>query len=249
MKIIVPIKRVLDPYVQVQVKLDGSGVDLNGAKMSINPFCEIAVEQAIRLREQGLASQVIVVSVGGDKCQEQLRSALAMGADSAIHVNAPDTLESLAIAKTLVAVVKQHNPHMLIFGKQTIDGGNNQTGQMVATLLGWSQSTFVSSITPNDGYLTTTREVDEGIETIHIKVPCVLTCDLRLNTPRFTGLPQMMQAKKKPLDVIAIADFGIDTTPRTEILSVNEPKQRSVGIRVDSVSDLIDKLKNEAKVL
>lgn len=249
MKIIVPIKRVLDPYVQVQVKLDGSGVNLDGAKMSINPFCEIAVEQAIRMREQGLASEVVVVSVGGDKCSEQLRSALAMGADSAIHVHAPDDLEPLSIAKSLVAIVKQHNPHMLIFGKQTTDGGNNQTGQMVATLLGWGQATFISSITPNDGYITTTREVDEGIETTHIKIPCVLTCDLRLNDPRFTGLPQMMQAKNKPLDTITIADLGIDTTPRTKILSVTAPKPRTAGVKVENVAELIDKLKNEAKVL
>ena len=249
MKILVPIKRVLDPYMQVRVKLDGSGVDLSGAKMAINPFCEIAVEEAIRLKQQGIATEIIVVSVGDTKCQEQLRSALAMGADRAIQVQSDTELEPLACAKVLAQVVKQISPHLVIFGKQTIDGGNNQTGQMVATLLGWAQSTFISSVTVNGNALKTTREVDEGIETTHVKIPAVLTCDLRLNVPRFTSLPQIMQAKSKPLDTIAISDLGVDISPRTQVLKITAPPQRSAGIKVHSVSELLEKLKTEAKVL
>lgn len=249
MKILVPIKRVLDPYMKVKVKSDGSGVDLNGAKMTINPFCEIALEEAIRLKDKGIANEVMVVTVGEQKAKEQLRAALAMGADQAIQVQVEDTLEPLIVAKILVEVVKQQSPHVLIFGKQSIDGGYNQTGQMVATLLGWPQATFISEITHNGDALTSKREVDEGIETLHVKIPAVLTCDLRLNEPRITGLPQIMQAKSKPLEVLDIADLGVDLTPRTERLEVMEPAVRQAGVIVDSVQVLVEKLRHEAKVI
>ena len=249
MKILVPIKRVLDPYMKVRVKLDGSGVDLNGVKMSMNPFCEIAMEQAIRLKEKGTATEVIAVTAGGEKCQQQLRAGLAMGADTAIHIHTDTELEPLALAKALVQVVKQVSPHLVIFGKQTIDGGNSQTGAMVATLLGWPQSTFISSVEVVDNTLKTTREVDEGIETTLVKIPAVLTCDLRLNEPRFTSLPQIMKAKSKPLQVIPIAELGVDTTPRTQTLHIAEPPKRSAGVKVDTVAALMEKLKHEAKVL
>lgn len=249
MKILVPIKRVLDPYMRVKVKLDGTGVDINGAKMAINPFCEIALEEAIRLKEKGIATEIIAVSVGDEKSEEQLRSALAMGADRAVLVQTDESLEPLALAKTLVAVVKHHSPHLVICGKQTIDGGHSQTGQMMSALLGWSQATFISSVECTDNALKTTREVDEGIETLHVKIPAVLTCDLRLNEPRYTGLPQMMMAKSKPLDTIDISTLGVDTTKRTHTIKIMEPPQRQAGVKVDSVQELVAKLRNEAKVL
>ncbi len=249
MKILVPIKRVLDPYMKVRVKLDGTGVDLNGVKMSMNPFCEIAMEEAIRLKEKGIATEIIAVTVGDDKCQEQLRAGLAMGADTAIHVQTDKELEPLALAKVLVQVVKKVSPHLVIFGKQTIDGGNSQTGPMVATLLGWPQSTFISSVEVGNNALKTTREVDAGIETIHVRIPAVLTCDLRLNTPRFTSLPQIMKAKSKPLETLLVADLGVDIAPRTQVINITEPPKRTAGIKVDTVAQLIEKLTTEAKAL
>lgn len=249
MKILVPIKRVLDPYMKVKVKSDGSGVDLNGAKMTINPFCEIALEEALRLKEKGIANDVIVVTVGEQKSKDQLRAALAMGADQAIQVQVEDTPEPLIVAKILTAIVKKESPHILIFGKQSIDGGHNQTGQMVATLLGWPQATFISEVELNGDALSSKREVDEGLETTHVKIPAVLTCDLRLNEPRMTSLPQIMKAKSKPLEVISMDDLGIDLTPHTKRLKIMEPHRRQAGVIVDSVQVLVEKLRNEAKVI
>ena len=249
MKILVPVKRVIDAYVSVRVKSDGSGVDTDNVKMSLNPFCEIALEEAIRLREAGAATEVIMVSVGSPEIDAVIRSGLAMGADRAIRVDAANDLEPLAIAKILKHVVEQEQAGLVITGKQSIDGDNNQTGQMLAALLGWPQATFASKIELTGSDAKVTREVDGGLETIAFALPAVVTTDLRLNEPRYPTLPNIMKAKKKPLDVIALADTGVDAAKRHTVLNVSPPAERSAGIIVGSVAELVDKLKNEAKVI
>ncbi|MGR5069466.1 MULTISPECIES: electron transfer flavoprotein subunit beta/FixA family protein [Vibrio] len=249
MKILVPIKRVVDHNVKVRVKSDGSGVDLDNVKMSMNPFDEIAVEEAVRLKEAGVASEVVVVSIGSQGCQDIIRTALAVGADRGIHVLAEDGIEPLAVAKTLKAVTEQELPQLLLLGKQAIDDDSNQTGQMLAALLKWPQGTFASEIIVDGDSLTVTREVDAGLEVLNMPLPAVVTCDLRLNEPRYASLPNIMKAKRKPLDSIDIASLGIDTTPRFKAVSYAVPEQRKGGVMVSSVEELIEKLKNEAKVL
>lgn len=254
MKILVPIKRVVDFNVKIHVKSDGSGVDLANVKMSINPFDEIAVEEAVRLKESGKASEIIVVTIGPEKAQEQIRSAMAMGADRGILVktDAPIDLggvEPLAVAKTLKALVKKEKPDLVIMGKQSIDDDSSQTGQMLSALLGWAQGTFASKLDINDGKVQVTREIDGGLETLELASPAIITTDLRLNEPRYAKLPDIMKAKKKQLDTVEPSELGVDYTPRLEIISVNEPPVRKGGIKVDSVDALIDKLKNEAKVI
>lgn len=249
MKILVAIKRVIDANVKVRVKPDNSGVETANVKMSMNPFCEIAVEEAVRLKEKGVATEVVAVSIGNQQCQETLRTALALGADKAILVKTDDALEPLAVSKTLQKVVEQESPEMVFLGKQSIDGDNNQTGQMLAALLGWGQGTFASEVIVEDGKTKVTREIDGGLQTIELKLPAVVTTDLRLNEPRFASLPNIMKAKRKPLDEIALADLGVDTANRTETLSVENPPERSEGIKVENVAELVEKLKNEAKVI
>ncbi len=254
MKILVPVKRVVDYNVKVRVKADGSGVELANVKMSVNPFDEIALEEAVRLKEAGKASEVVAVSIGPEKAQEQLRTAMAMGADRGILVktDAPIDLggvEPLAVAKTLKALVEKENPDIVIMGKQSIDDDSNQTGQMLAALLGWAQGTFASHLEIAGETLNVTREVDGGLETLALTGPAVITVDLRLNEPRYAKLPDIMKAKKKPLDVLEPSDLGVDYTPRLTIVKVAEPPVRQGGGKVASVDELIDKLKNEAKVI
>ena len=249
MKVLIPIKRVIDANVKVRVKADQTGVETSNVKMAMNPFCEIAVEEAIRMKEAGTASEVVVVSAGTAQSQETLRTGLAMGADRGILIEAEGPLEPLAVAKLLKAVVEKEEPGIVIMGKQAIDGDNNQTGQMLAALLGWSQGTFVSKIEAADGSLNVTREVDGGLEKLNIKLPSVLTVDLRLNEPRYASLPNIMKAKKKPIDNYTPADLGVDVTPRVTTLKVVEPPARKAGVKVGSVAELVDKLKNEAKVI
>ena len=249
MKILVPVKRVIDAYVSVRVKSDGTGVDTDNVKMSLNPFCEIALEEAIRLKESGAASEVVLVSVGSSDIDTVIRSGLAMGADRAIRVDTDNDLEPLAIAKLLKYVVDQEEAGLVITGKQSIDGDNNQTGQMLAALLGWPQATFASEVVVDGSALKVTREVDGGLETIALPMPAVITTDLRLNEPRYPTLPNIMKAKKKPLDVIALDDTGVDVAKRQTVLSVSPPEQRSAGVIVGSVDELVEKLKNEAKVI
>ncbi len=249
MKVLVPVKRVVDAYVSIRVKSDGSGVDTDNVKMSLNPFCEIAIEEAMRLKEAGTASEVVLVSVGSADIETVMRSGLAMGADRAIRVDAADDLEPLAIAKILKHVVEQEEPGLVITGKQSIDGDNNQTGQMLSALLGWPQATFASELKLDGDNTQVTREIDGGLETIGISLPAVVTTDLRLNEPRYPTLPNIMKAKKKPLDVIAVADTGVDPARRTTVTNVSPPPERAAGIMVESVSELIEKLKNEAKVI
>ena len=249
MKILVAVKRVADYNVKVRPKADGSGPELNNVKMSINPFCEIAVEEAVRLKEKGVADEIVVVSVGDKGCQEQLRTAMALGADRAIQVEAEGTLQPLAIAKLLKAVVDKEQPQLVILGKQSIDGDNNQTGQMLAALAGMPQGTFASEVTVADNSVNVTREVDGGLQTLRLQLPAVVTTDLRLNEPRYAKLPDIMKAKKKPLEVIAAADLGVDTTARLTTVKVEPPAERQAGIKVADVAELIDKLKNEAKVI
>lgn len=253
MKILVPVKRVVDSNVKVQIKSDGSGVDLNNVKMSINPFDEIAVEEALRLRESGAASEVVVVSVGSKQSQDVLRTALAMGADRAILVVTSDNphldTEPLAVAKILKAVTEAETPGLVIAGKQAIDNDMNATGQMTAALLGWPQATFASKVEIAGESAVVTREVDGGLQIISVKLPALITTDLRLNEPRFASLPNQMKAKKKPLEEKTAADFGVDTTPRLKVLRTAEPPARKSGIKVDSVQELVDKLKNEAGVI
>ena len=249
MKILIPIKRVIDYNVRIRVKKDGSGVETANVKMSMNPFCEIAVEEAVRITEAGNADEIVVVTIGGRQCQDILRTALAMGADRAILIETDVAVQPLAIAKLLKATVEREEPGLIITGKQAIDDDNNQTGQMLSALLGWPQATFASNIEFTDGGLNVTREVDGGLETIAIKLPAVITTDLRLNEPRYVKLPNIMKAKKKPLDVITPADLGIDVTPSIDILKVVEPPARSAGVRVADVQELVDKLHNEAKVI
>ena len=249
MKILVPVKRVVDYNVKVRVKGDGSGVDLANVKMSMNPFDEIAVEEAVRLREKGAATEVVVVSCGVSQCQETLRTAMAIGADRAILVECSDELQPLAVAKLLAALVKKEAPGLVIAGKQAIDDDCNQTGQMLAALAGRPQATFASRIELADGHATVTREVDGGSETLKISLPAVVTSDLRLNEPRYVTLPNIMKAKKKPLEVFKPADLGVDVTPRIKTLKVSEPPKRGAGIKVPDVATLVAKLKNEAKVI
>lgn len=249
MKILVPIKRVVDYNVKVRVKPDHTGVDLANVKMSMNPFCEIAVEEAIRLKEKGVASEIIVVSVGPTQAQETIRTALAMGADRGILVQTDDAVEPLGVAKALKAIVGEEKPDLVILGKQAIDDDSNQTGQMLAALLDWPQGTFASDVVIADGAASVTREVDGGLQTVKLQLPAVVTTDLRLNEPRYASLPNIMKAKRKPIDVKTPADYGVDFTPRLAVVKVTEPKKRSAGIKVESVAQLIDKLKNEAGVI
>ena len=249
MKVLVPVKRVIDANIKVRVKSDQSGVELNNVKMAMNPFCEIAVEQAIRLKESGLVDEIIVVTVGAAQSQETLRTALAMGADRAILIETEETPEPLAIAKSLKAVVDREGPGLVILGKQAIDGDNNQTGQMLAALLGWSIGTFISDLVIEESIVKVTREVDGGLEKLELASPAVVTVDLRLNEPRYASLPNIMKAKKKPLDTLSPSDLDVDVTPRTEVVSVVEPPAREAGVRVGSAEELVEKLKNEAKVI
>jgi electron transfer flavoprotein beta subunit len=249
MKILVPVKRVVDYNVKIRVKADGTGVETANVKFSMNPFDEIAVEEAVRLKEAGSATEVIAVSLGVQACQETLRTALAMGADRAIHVVTDAELQPLAVAKALKAIVDKEQPQLVIMGKQAIDDDANQTGQMLAALLGWSQGTFASKVVPGADAVTVTREVDGGLETVELKLPAVVTTDLRLNEPRYASLPNIMKAKKKPIDTMSPADLGVDPTPRLKTLKVAEPPKRSAGIKVKTVQELVDKLKNEAKVI
>lgn len=249
MKILVAVKRVVDYNVKVRPKSDGTDVDLANVKMSINPFCEIAVEEAVRLKEKGTATEIIAVSVGPQQSQEQLRTALALGADRAILVNSDETLEPLAIAKCLKAICDSESPDIVLMGKQAIDGDNNQTGQMLAALLGCGQATFASELVVDGDKLKVTREVDGGLQTVALSLPAVVTSDLRLNEPRYASLPNIMKAKRKPLDTTTPADLSVDVAPRVSLLGVELPAQRQAGIKVDDVAMLVDKLKNEAKVI
>jgi electron transfer flavoprotein beta subunit len=249
MKVLVPVKRVVDYNVKIRVKADGSGVETANVKMSMNPFDEIAVEEAVRLKESKAATEVVAVSLGVQAAQETLRTALAMGADRAIHVVTDAELQPLAVAKLLKAIVDKEQPQLVIMGKQAIDDDANQTGQMLAALLGWSQGTFASKVVPGADAVTVTREVDGGLETIELKLPAVVTTDLRLNEPRYASLPNIMKAKKKPIDSMSPADLGVDPAPRLKTLKVAEPAKRSAGIKVKTVQELVDKLKNQAKVI
>ena len=249
MKILVPIKRVVDYNVKVRPLSDNSNVDLNNVKMSVNPFCEIAVEEAVRLKESGQASEVVVVTVGGDESQEQLRACLALGADRAILAQSEGLLEPLAIAKVLTKIVESENPNLIILGKQAIDGDNNQTGQMLASMLDMPQATFASELKIEGDSALVTREIDGGLQTINVSLPAIVTTDLRLNEPRYPSLPNIMQAKKKELSIQNVSDLGIDVSNRTSILSVELPPTREAGVMVDSVDELVEKLKNEAKVI
>jgi electron transfer flavoprotein beta subunit len=249
MKILVPVKRVVDYNVKIRVKPDGSGVELANVKMSMNPFDEISVEEALRLKEAGKAEEVVVVSIGPAKAEETIRTALAMGADRGILIETDETVEPLAVAKLLKGVVEAEAPGLVIVGKQAIDDDSNQTGQMLAALLGWGQATFASKLELGADKATVTREVDGGLQTIDVKLPAIVTSDLRLNEPRYASLPNIMKAKKKPLDKKSPADFGVDVSPRLKVLKTEEPGGRKAGIKVKSVAELVDKLKNEAGVL
>lgn len=249
MKVLVAVKRVVDYNVKVRPKSDGSGPDLANVKMAINPFCEIAVEEAVRLKEKGVATEIIAVSVGEKACQEQIRTALALGADRGIHVEAAGEVQALAVAKLLKAVQDKEEASLIILGKQAIDGDNNQTGQMLAALAGIAQGTFASEAQLDGDKLKVIREVDSGLQTIELTLPAVITADLRLNEPRYASLPNIMKAKKKPLDVMTPADLGVDVTPTIQTLKVEPPAERQAGVIVESVEELVDKLKNEAKVI
>ena len=249
MKVLVPVKRVIDYNVKIRVKADQTGVETANVKMSMNPFDEIAVEEAIRLREAGTATEVIAVSVGPQQCQETIRTALAMGADRGILVQTDDEAQPLAVAKLLKAVADKEGPDLVILGKQAIDDDSNQTGQMLAALLGWSQATFASKIEIDGGSANVIREVDGGLETLKVTMPCIVTTDLRLNEPRYASLPNIMKAKKKPIDQMVPADLGVNITPRLKTLKVVEPAKREAGVMVEDVAQLVDKLKNEAKVI
>lgn len=249
MKIIVPVKRVVDYNVKIRVKADGSGVDLANVKMSTNPFDEIAVEEAVRLKEAGIATEVIAVSCGPAGCQETLRTAMAIGADRGVLVETEVELQPLAVAKLLKAICDKEQPQLVICGKQAIDDDANQTGQMLAALQNWPQATFASKVVVADGKASVTREIDGGLETLQLVLPAVVSTDLRLNEPRYATLPNIMKAKKKPLDIVKPVDLGIDVTPRLSTLKVAEPPERSAGIRVADVTELVNRLKNEAKVI
>jgi electron transfer flavoprotein beta subunit len=249
MKVLVGVKRVVDYNVKVRVKADGTGVDIAGVKMSMNPFDEIACEEAIRLKERGTATEVIAVSMGEARCQETLRTALAMGADRAVLVEAATELQPLAVAKLMKAIVDKEQPGLVLLGKQAIDDDSNQTGQMLAALLGWPQATFVSKLEVQDGKAVAAREVDEGIERLEVKLPAVVTVDLRLNEPRYASLPNIMKAKKKPVETVKPEDLGVDPAPRLQYLKFEEPPRRQAGVKVASPAELVDRLKTEAGVL
>ena len=249
MRILVPVKRVIDYNVKVRVKPDQTGVELANVKMAMNPFDEIAVEQALRIMEAGGADEIVAVSIGPSQNQETIRTALAMGADRGIHIDTPHDIEPLAVAKLLKAVVDKETPGLVLLGKQAIDDDSNQTGQMLSALLGWSQGTFASALELNGKTAKVTREVDGGLEHIEVKMPAIVTVDLRLNEPRYASLPNIMKAKKKPLDSLTVADLGVDITPRLTIAKVEEPAARAAGIKVADVAELVGKLKNEAKVI
>ena len=249
MKVLVPVKRVIDYNVKVRVKPDQTGVDLANVKMSMNPFCEIAVEEAVRLKEKGIATEVVAVSIGPAQAQETLRTALAMGADRAILIQSDTDLEPLAVAKVLKAVVADEAPQLVLMGKQAIDGDNNAVGQMLSALLDWPQATFASKIEIAGEKAKVTREVDGGLQTIEVDLPAVITADLRLNEPRYASLPNIMKAKKKELAVKTVADYGVDPTPHLKVLKVTEPAKRTAGVKVENAAQLVDKLKNEAGVL
>ena len=249
MKVLVPVKRVVDYNVKVRVKSDGTGVDIANVKMSMNPFDEIAIEEAVRLKEKGVVTEIVAVSCGVTQCQETLRTAMAIGADRAILVECADELQPLAVAKLLKALVDKEQPGLVILGKQAIDDDCNQTGQMLAALANLPQATYISKIEVADGSATITREVDGGMETLKLKLPAVVTTDLRLNEPRYVTLPNIMKAKKKPLEVVKPSDLGVDVTPRLKTIKVSEPPKRGAGIKVPDVATLVAKLKNEAKVI
>ena len=249
MKVLVSVKRVIDANVKVRVKTDHTGVETANVKMSMNPFDEIAVEEAIRLAEDGKAEEIVVVSAGPEQCSETIRTALAMGADRGIHVKCDDALEPLAVAKILKAIVDRESPDIVIAGKQAIDDDCNQTGQMLAGLLGWPQGTFVSKLEIGDGEAQVTREVDGGLETLALNLPCVVTTDLRLNEPRYASLPNIMRAKKKPIDAVTPEELGVDITPRLTTLKIEEPTKREAGVKLESAAELLDKLANEAGVI
>ena len=249
MKVLVPVKRVIDYNVKVRVKPDQTGVDLANVKMSMNPFCEIATEEAVRLKEKGVATEVVVVSIGPVQAQETLRTALAMGADRGVLIQTDQDLEPLAVAKLLKAVVAEENPGLVLMGKQAIDGDNNAVGQMLAALLDWPQATFASKVEVAGDKATVTREVDGGLQTLEVSLPAVVTADLRLNEPRYASLPNIMKAKKKPIDVKAPADYGVDVANRLKVLKVAEPAKRTAGVKVENAAELVAKLKNEAGVL
>ena len=249
MKVIVPVKRVIDANIKVRVRMDGSGVELNNVKMSMNPFCEIAVEESIRMKEAGTAEEVIVVAAGIQQSQETIRNALAMGADRGILIQTDVDLEPLAIAKLLKAVVEREEPGLVLMGKQAVDNDNNQTGQMLSAMLNWSLGTFVSKIEIQDDGFCVVREVDGGLETVQLSKPAVVTVDLRLNEPRYASLPNIMKARKKAIEVVTPEELGVDVTPRVTVLEVTEPPARQAGVLVESAEELIEKLRNEAKVL
>jgi electron transfer flavoprotein beta subunit len=249
MKVLVPVKRVIDYNVKIRVKADQTGVETANVKMSMNPFDEISVEEAVRMKEAGTASEVIAVSIGAQQSQETIRTALAMGADRGILVQTDEQVEPLAVAKILKVLVDRESPDLVIAGKQAIDDDSNQTGQMLAALLGWSQATFASEIELGDGSAQVTREIDGGLETIRVSLPAVVTVDLRLNEPRYASLPNIMKAKKKPIDMLTPEEVGVDISPRLATLKVVEPPKREAGVKVETVAELVDKLKNEAKVI
>jgi len=249
MKVLVPVKRVVDYNVKIRVKADESGVETANVKMSMNPFDEIAVEEAVRMKEAGTATEIVAVSLGVSQCQETIRTALAMGADRGILVESDDDLQPLAVAKLLAAIVAKEDPGLVILGKQAIDDDSNQTGQMLAALLNWPQATFASKVALGDGSADVTREIDGGLETIKVKLPAVVSVDLRLNEPRYASLPNIMKAKKKPIDTMAPSDLGVDVTPRLTTVKVSEPPRRQGGVKVENVAELVEKLRNEAKVI
>ncbi len=249
MKILVPVKRVVDYNVKVRVKSDGSGVELGGVKMSMNPFDEIAVEEAVRLKEKGVATEIVAVSMGVAQCQETIRTALAMGADRGILVETSAELQPLAVAKVLKVLAERETPQLVIMGKQAIDDDMNATGQMLAALLGWPQGTFASKIAIEGETATVTREVDGGLETVALKLPAIVTTDLRLNEPRYASLPNIMKARKKPIETVKPEDLGVDPSPRLKVVKVEEPPRRKAGVKVKSVAELVEKLRTEAKVI
>jgi len=249
MKIIVPVKRVIDPYVSIRVKSDNTGVETDNVKMSMNPFCEIAVEEAIRLKEADKATEIIAVSIGNQTCQETIRTALAMGADRGIHILTDQVVEPLAIAKILSKIIDEEKPGLVISGKQAIDGDNNQTGQMLAALTDMPQGTFASKLEIDGEKINVTREIDGGLQTISLNLPAIITTDLRLNEPRYASLPNIMKAKKKTIDQKSPEDIGVDVSPRLTTLKVVEPPKREAGVKVESISELVEKLKNEAGVI
>ena len=249
MKVLVGIKRTIDANVKVRVKADETGVETANVKMTLNPFCEIAVEEAVRMKEAGTVDEIIVVTAGPEEARQTLMTALAIGADRAVHVIADQDIQPLAVAKVLKAVIDQETPGIVILGKQAIDDDSNQTGQMLAALLGWPQATFASKITLGDGEAEVTREIDGGLETLTVKLPAVMTTDLRLNEPRYASLPNIMKAKKKPVDTKTVEELGVDVVPRIKIIKVVAPGKREAGVMVESVAELVDKLHNEAKVL